>query len=176
MTTELVDSPAERGEAAVNNAIPSRLGELLHVLTGTPDHKLTFRSSEGDIGSGYHVTELKQASIKSIDCGGRTSQWQETVLQLLDGSGGTHMTVGKFIAIARKSEDALPGLSEMPLFFEYAPHNEGLRRMKVVGLDVQDQRAVILLGDDKAVCKPFADWQNAAADCCTPKPQARKCC
>ena len=102
---------------------PVKLRQLLELLQGFSSHDLIFRSDEGDIGGGYHVTELKQASINSIDCGGRTDEWTETVLQLLDGSGDTPMSIEKFVAIVRRSEVALPGLSDAPLYFEFGHVN-----------------------------------------------------
>jgi hypothetical protein len=31
---------------------------------------------------GYHLTELKAASFETVDCGGQTNRWQETIVQL----------------------------------------------------------------------------------------------
>ena len=176
MTPHLTDT-AKTNTSLPKSAVPSNLQQLLDELEAYPDHLLIFRSEEGDIGAGFHVTELKQASIKSIDCGGRTDQWTETVLQLLDSSEGTPMAIGKFLAIAEKSEAVLPGLSGVPLIFEYAPGNRGLHRMKIASVHTDDQRVVVSLGEDRAVCKPLADWQNAmAGDCCAPATQQQKCC
>ncbi len=179
MQTELVDTkscaPAACGTAEIKTMT---LAGLIQQLEPFTNHALSFRLGDDDIGSGYHVTELKQASIKSIDCGGRTDAWDETVLQLLDGSGGTHMPVAKFVAIARKSDETLPGLATAPMFVEYAPDNQGLRRLKITGLAQHDDRAVIVLEEDRAACKPFVDWQNAmaASDCCANPAQQSKCC
>ena len=153
------------------------LGDLIEQLDGHADHALVFASDDGEIGAGYHVTELKQISVKSIDCGQRTDQWDETLVQLLDGADGTHMRVGKFIGIARKSEAVLPGLANTPLSFEYAPQNRGLRRMTVRGLSKEDDRIVVALAEENAVCKPLADWQMAMGDaCCGKEQKPAKCC
>lgn len=74
-----------------------KLNELLAHLKTTPSASaLVFSTEDGDIGSGYHVTEFKHAKVTGIDCGGRVSEWVEASVQLLDGSGGSHMAVGKF--------------------------------------------------------------------------------
>ena len=157
--------------------IPQTLGQLIEALEAFPEHALVFRSSDGDIGGGYHVTELKQASIKSIDCGGRTDQWVETIVQLLDGDHGTHMAVGKFISIARKSEAALQGLSEAPLMIEFSIGNHNLHRKTVTGIDADDDRVTVKLGNLSATCKPLVDWKNAMAiSCCEPAVTQRLSC
>ena len=177
MQTEQID--AKSGAPATNKSAGNEtmtLARLLELLEPFSDHTLSFRFGSDDIGSGYHVTEFKQASIKSIDCGGRTDAWAETVLQLLDGSVGCYMPVAKFISIAGKSNDMLPGLATAPLLVEYAPNNQGLRRLKIAGLTQTDESAVIVLEEDRAACKPFLDWQNAMnAQCTGPAPQS-KCC
>ena len=157
---------------------PQTLGQLVEALEAFPEHALVFRSGEGDIGGGYHVTELKQASIKSIDCGGRPDQWVETIVQLLDGNVGTHMAVGKFIAIARKSEAALPGLSEAPLMIEFSIGNHSLHRKTVTDIDANDNRVIVKLGDLSATCKPLVDWKNTiAGSCCgSAISQRLNCC
>ena len=158
--------------------IPQTLGQLVRALEAFPEHALVFRSSQGDIGGGYHVTELKQANIRSIDCGGRSDEWNETIVQLLDGNHGRHMAVSKFIAIARRSEAALPGLSGAPLMIESAIGNHSLHRMTVTGIAADASRVTVKLGDLSATCKPLADWKNTmAGSCCGPTiTQNLRCC
>ena len=50
-----------------------------------PALPLIFKTKQGAIGAGYHVTELRHAHAKGIDCGGNIQTWQEARLQLMDG-------------------------------------------------------------------------------------------
>lgn len=76
------------------------LRDLLAVMSEQPpETPVVFKTGDGPIGAGYHVTELRLADIVGIDCGGQTSRWSETTLQLLDGQGESHMPVGKFVGI-----------------------------------------------------------------------------
>lgn len=129
-----------------------------------PHLPLIFSTDEGDIGPGYHVTELKHLDISSIDCGGRLADWTETQLQLLDGAEGGHMEVGKFIAIARRSIAQVPGLARSTLAVEYAPGNRGLRRYLIAGLQQGEDAVRVKLVEDKAACKPARDAAQAAPD------------
>ncbi len=135
--------------------------------TGKP---LIFTTDEGDIGPGYHVTELKHLSVNSIDCGGRMSAWTEAQLQLLDGNAGGHMSVGKFIGIAKHSAAALPELGKVPISVEFAPGNRGLRRYLIDGLHEDPTSVRVKLIEDGAACKPHLDKQSGCysekAVCC----------
>ncbi len=147
-----------------------------------PDLPLGFASEAGEIGGGYHITELKLAQIRSIDCGGRESQWVEAQLQLLDGSGGAWITAGKVAAILRRCVGALPDLADAPLSVEFAHGNRGLSRYTAGGLEMRDGRAVVPLVSSAAQCKPAVDMGTFAAasdaGCCGASKQTApaRCC
>jgi hypothetical protein len=149
-----------------------------------PDQPLIFVTDEGDIGPGYHVTELKHLAVNSIDCGGQRSSWDEAQLQLLDGRDGTHMSVGKFVTIAQRSMAAVGGLGEVPLSVEYAPQNQGLHRYHIGKTTPASDGLRLSLLPDAALCKPASKFglsrsfqaknkagQKArpASDCCAPR-------
>lgn len=159
---------------------PTTLNALLALLeSANPDDAAVFSTSAGDIGGGYHVTELKLASIRSIDCGGQTDSWTETHLQLLDGHGGAHMSVEKLSKIASHSAKKLPGLGDAPFLVEFAPHNDGLGRYRIGAVTSEPGRVVIALRNDVAMCKPFQDQlaTTATLSCCGARAeQAAGCC
>jgi len=144
------------------------LGRLLAALEHQdPETPLVFNTDVGTIGAGYHVTELKQADITSIDCGRQVTRWQEAVLQLLDGKAGEHMCVGKFVQIMRQSQTALEGLDNLPFAIEFAHENHGLRRYVPGAVGAGNDAVTVQLRDDVAACKP-AKRPSAAfvTSCC----------
>lgn len=142
------------------------LNDVLAALQGV-DLPLVFETDEGAIGAGYHVTELKQVSIKSIDCGGNVDDWRETHVQLLDGQDGEHMRTGKFAAIADKSMSKLRHLGEEPVFFELGLKNKGLRRYQIDGLTQSANGVRVHLNEGRAMCKPAAAARTTVAvSCC----------
>jgi len=159
---------------------PTTLNEILSELEkANPNGATVFSTSEGEIGGGYHITELKLASIQSIDCGGRMANWTETHLQLLDGQSGRHMSVQKFASIANHSAKKLPGLADAPIYVEYAPGNDGLRRYLIGSIMSEPARVVISLRQDGAKCKPAEDQMasaNMQACCGEPVTQTGGCC
>ena len=111
------------------------LSKLIDALeTSDPGALLVFDTPDGSAGNGYHVTELKRATISSIDCGVQLDDWTETQIQILDGSLGHRMETGKFVKIAKTSIAALPGLDNAPLTFEFSPRNKGLSRFQIQGI------------------------------------------
>ncbi len=159
---------------------PTTLNEILSELEmANPDGATVFGTSAGEIGGGYHVTELKLVSIQGIDCGGRMANWTETHLQLLDGKSGRHMRVQKFASIAHHSAKKLPGLADAPIYVEYAPGNDGLRRYLIASIMAEPERVVISLQEDGAICNP-AEVRNAGVSmqaCCgEPITQIARCC
>jgi len=136
------------------------------------DAPLIFRSPDGPIGAGYHVTEWKLARIESIDCGAQRSAWTEAVLQLLDGAGHEHMDIAKFRGILRKSIQAMPELGQTAFRIEYSPNNVGLRIFEPQ-VPVGNQSSVVVgLHDSGAQCKPM---QMIDPTCCA-QPAQSACC
>ncbi|PJI92000.1 hypothetical protein BC777_0841 [Yoonia maricola] len=157
--------------------------ELLKRLQSQdPIKPLVFITADGEIGAGYHVTELRHSISKGIDCGGSIETWEDAKLQLLDGPGSTHMTVGKFTNIIQKSLSALPELRNTPLMVEFGHNNEQLVLMSLHGPEVSDETVALSLGDVRAVCKPAVRRKRDVEDqggCCgtaIPSPQKSSCC
>lgn len=145
------------------------LKQLASVPAAAP---LIFKTAQGEIRGGYHVTELKLADVNSIDCGARRSSWRELALQLLDGDGGAHMSVEKFQNILVQSAKHVAGLAETPMHVEFAHDNIGMRIYQLTD-PVRDGDSVILrLVENHAYCKPAraaAVYQEGnKSDCCKP--------
>ena len=149
------------------------LNDFLDALHEQPaEAPLVFTTSEGPIGAGYHITELKSLDIKSIDCGGRTSDWTEVQIQLLDGSGRAHLSAGKSAKILEHSLKAIPDLAEGELSFEYAPGNNGLRRYIPTQPIWAEGHVEMRLTEDGAQCKAAA-FSGTTASCCG---ASARCC
>ena len=149
------------------------IDDLTAALAALPaDAPAVFATDEGPIGEGYHVTELKLARIDSIDCGGRMDGWTEAMLQLLDGAGRTHMSVGKLQGILDQSRRRIEGLGDAPLRVEFAPGNDGLCIYGAPAVAMTGGRAVLRLMPDRAACKLAAEARRAG--CCA--PAASTCC
>lgn len=140
-------------------------GEMLMALEMLdPDIPVGFATAAGAIGGDYHITELKLADIRSVDCGGRESRWSEAALQLLDGSGEGWMSASKMASILRRCISSLPDLADVPLSVEFAHGNQGLGRYTPGPPRAEGSRAVVPLLNGAAQCKPAVE-----TGCCSPQ-------
>jgi len=160
---------------------PATPGDLIDRLE-THDAALAvvFRTDEGEMGGGFHLTEMKLAIIDSMDCAGRRHHWAEAVMQLLDGAGDKSMSVGKLTGILRRCTDELAGLDDAPLFVEGAVHNRGMMRFHVASVAADAGRVHIALAPETALCKPARAFSRAKVDtaCCrgSTVSTAAQCC
>lgn len=172
------------------------LDSLLENLKTAPAQAaLVFTSDAGDIGTGYHVTEFKLAQVTGIDCGGRVNEWQESAVQLLDGSGGSHMAVSKFTDILEQSIARVEGLGTAEAHVEFSPNNTGLRTYHLKTPQIKGDSVFIQLQAAGAVCKPALeaglscinpsnkdDSTSGQSGCCSPKSntgskaESTRCC
>ena len=154
------------------------LSELIEELRPAPaDSPLVFVTEQGPIAPGYHVTELRRADIKGIDCGGNTDEWREVILQLLDGVGRGHMPVGTFRGIVRKSLKEIDGLGVAPLRVEFAHGNAGLGMFAINRVTMTDGRATVSLTPEGAVCKPaLRRAATLTSPCCGAGAPSMACC
>ena len=65
---------------------------LINILRTAADKALFFEYRAGDgsvrVGAGYHVTEVRAAHVRAVDCGGREDAWAEVIVQLWVPEGG----------------------------------------------------------------------------------------
>jgi hypothetical protein len=101
--------------------------EFIAALRKTPDHRLIFENEAGDsVRAGYHLTEIKAAHFDTVDCGGQTNRWDETIVQLWVPAGtddDEYMTAGKFLRIFEKVTAMIPLQLEAEMRVEYGDEN-----------------------------------------------------
>lgn len=151
--------------------------ELLTHLRALPEvAPLIFRTEDGPISGGYHVAEWKQTTVQSIDCGAARASWTESVLQLLDGSGGKHMSNCKFVGILDQSIRHVEGLGDSPMQVEFAHGNRGLGLFKPTRPIAAGDAIMLELVVSRPVCKPAERIANAMTDGRSAKRRSSGCC
>ncbi|MFK8081812.1 MAG: DUF6428 family protein [Granulosicoccus sp.] len=144
----------------------TEIGELMAVLVDKPDIPLKFYLEGSSINQGYHVTEVKHASIKSMDCGKHEHSWDEVLIQLLDGKAHSYqgyMRTSRFLNIIRTAFKSLPENSDPRLFFEFSPNDGPLLKLKIMSMDCNDEALSLHLSYEKAICKPVQRWGLAGS-------------
>src|SRR5260370_29479218 len=88
-----------------------KTNEFVSDLRRATANQLVFVDEHGHaVHAGYHLTELKAASLETVDCGGQTNQWQVTIVQLWVPANpdSDYMTAGKFLKIFDKVRGMIP--------------------------------------------------------------------
>lgn len=172
------------------------LAELVDRIASTSDGAVRFIGDDFALRPGYHVTEIKLATIRSIDCGGGTDRWDEAVIELLDGpddertGAREHMPAAKLAAISRAAVRHVPAAADATPVFEFGVG--ALRRYRVAAVERGEGGDVtVRLAPLTARCKAFdrvvgrqdgvpaermGDGSRIGSRADSPVPRRRTCC
>ena len=150
-------------------------------LAQYPEHHLQFEFAEKSrVHPSFHLTEIKQANITSVDCGGKMNAWSEIILQLWEPSiheTNRSMTVAKAFSIIDLVEKTLPLNPNSPLKIEFGNDNFDTRQMHPQDFEIVGDEIIVKLQADKTQCKAI----DRGETCGTPKEkmqttEAQSCC
>jgi len=148
----LQDQPKETG----GNEKQMKTNEFISTLRAAPNNQLIFVDLDGHtVHSGYHLTELKAASFETVDCGGQTNRWQETIVQLWVPShaANEYMTAAKFLKIFEKVRGMISLNLNAEVRIEYGDENffQSTYHVRSVAHDQTTTR--VLLKPPQTTCK-----------------------
>ncbi len=155
-------------------------GEFLSLLKENPSKELVFHYRNGQaVGANYHITEVKNITVDSVDCGAGTDSWKETVIQLWESQselGKTnYMTAYKALGILNKVNGIKPLETTSVLKFEYGNPHFHTAQLNVHNFSREGEKLHVHLEVPTTDCKaretcgvaePMA--VEAQAGCCTP--------
>ncbi len=132
--------------------------EFLSVLKQHQDKSLLFEYEEGKlVGANYHITEVKNTTIDSIDCGSGTDFWKETVIQLWESpkeiGKRDYMSVYKALAILNKVNKIKPMTEEAEVKFEYSNADFHTAQLFVSDYNLDGDSLLFKLSVKKTDCK-----------------------
>lgn len=142
-----------------------------------PDLDLQFQYEEGKlVDAAYHITEIKQAPITSVDCGGVMNAWTEIIVQLWVPEGEQQersMKVGKALSIVNIVEKMLPLNPNGTVKIEFGNSEFDTRQMFPNEMIVDDRALTIDLRPDAVQCKAqtrggSCGTNDKGEECCTP--------
>ena len=140
--------------------------EFISALRAAPDNELMFVDLEGHaVHSGYHLTELKGASLETVDCGGKTNRWQETIVQLWvpENPDDDYMTAAKFLKIFDKVRGMIALDVDSEIRVEYGDRNFFPSTYHVRSVTSDDATTRVFLEPPRATCKA-RDRRMASAE------------
>ncbi len=133
--------------------------EFIEALRKAPEDQLIFVNHAGDeIHAGFHLTEIKAAHFDTVDCGGQTNRWNETIVQLWVPANAKdeYMTARKFLSIFDRVTAMIPLELEAEVRVEYGDENffPSLYHVHAVGRENTSTR--VLLQPPGMTCKARA--------------------
>ncbi|MES2389625.1 MAG: DUF6428 family protein [Bacteroidota bacterium] len=151
-------------------------------LHQNPDLTLQFQYAENEqVDAAYHITEVKQAPITSVDCGGVLNEWTEIVVQLWEPvgkEGGRAMQVNKALSIFNLVESKLSLNPDAVVKIEFGNSRFDTRQMYPAEFIIGGDNLVVSLSPDFTQCKAISRNGScgtaASGDaCCVLEPEKK---
>ncbi|MER3376149.1 MAG: DUF6428 family protein [Allomuricauda sp.] len=159
-----------------------KTSEFLSVLKQHQDKNLLFEYAPSKfVGANYHITEVKNITVDSVDCGAGTDFWKETIVQLWESpkekDKREYMSVYKALAILNKVDRIKPMVQDAEIKFEYSNADFHTAQLFVNDFALDNNSLILKLSVQKTDCKaketcgvePKAEVKEAASACCTPE-------
>ncbi len=132
--------------------------EFLDLLTANNNKNLLFQYAPNQlVGANYHLTEVKNVTIESVDCGANYDTWQETIVQIWESPadfGKTEfITVNKALSILKKVDDLKKMVRTAEIKFEYGNATFHTAHLFVNGYEIKNNNLIINLSTYKTDCK-----------------------
>ncbi|WP_196896119.1 DUF6428 family protein [Aureivirga marina] len=109
------------------------------------------------VGANYHLTEVKNILVESVDCGAVPHNWKETVLQLwenpLELGKTSYMTCAKAASIMDKVDKIRPIDFATEVKVEYGNKVFHTTQLNVRRILETDRYVLIKLATEKTQCK-----------------------
>ncbi|RYC50887.1 DUF6428 family protein [Flagellimonas olearia] len=135
-----------------------KTSELLSILQQHQDKSLLFEYTKDRlVGANYHITEVKNITVDSVDCGAGTDFWKETVIQLWESpteiGKRDFMSVYKALSILNKVDRIKPMQKDAEIKFEYSNDDFHTAQLFVDDYALDEKKLIIKLSVEKTDCK-----------------------
>ena len=132
--------------------------ELLSVLEKNQNKGLLFEYAPNLlVGANYHITEVKHMKIDSVDCGGKTDAWNETIIQLWESpkelGKRDYMKVEKATEILNRVGELKPYIYDAEVKFEYSNAAFNTAQLYVQDFETTNKSLIFKLSIEDTRCK-----------------------
>ena len=153
--------------------------EFLDLLKDNQGKSLLFEYAPNTfVGANYHITEVKNISIESVDCGAGQESWDETIIQLWESPtevGKTdYMSAYKALSILKKVDRIKSMVKDAEVKFEYGNGVFHTTQLYVNQFQIHNQNLIIHLAVNATDCKAkeacgLPDFNiESQESCCSP--------
>ena len=135
-----------------------KTSEFLEVLNAHKNKELLFEYAPSQfVGANYHITEIKNITVDSVDCGAGVDFWKETIVQLYESpeelDKTEFMTAEKALAILERVDTIKPMVKDAEIKLEYSNSKFHTAQLFVNDVVWNDSRIIIKLDVEKTDCK-----------------------
>ena len=150
---------------------------FLELLNNHKDKSLLFEYQPGAfVGANYHITEVKNTTIDSVDCGAGVDFWKETIIQFWESpeekDKTSFMSAFKALGILNKVNSIKPMVKDAEVKFEYSNANFHTAQLFVDDYTWNGNKIIFKLITKKTDCKakescgvPEAAQVTASSSC-----------
>lgn len=135
-----------------------KTNEFLSLLKENSNKNLLFEYRAGElVGANYHITEVKNITLDTVDCGAGTNFWKETIIQLWESpeeiGKRDYMSAYKALAILNRVDKIKPMEKDVEVKFEYSNPDFHTAQLFVNAYQVAGENLVFKLGVEQTDCK-----------------------
>ena len=160
-----------------------KTGNFLQLLEQNHGKELVFEYRDNAfVPKAYHITEVKTQHVDSVDCGGFSHSYDETVVQLwVSGTEEKerNMEAEKALKIFNIVDGKKPLLRDTPIYFEWGFGNLATSIYEVKNIKEEEGKIIVQMSVPPTVCKPALELEvseNTGGGCCGPSTGGNKCC
>ena len=132
-------------------------GAFKEKLVQNPGLDLQFQyANDKWVAPSYHITEIKQAPITSVDCGGVKNEWTEIIVQLMEPANQQQlraMKARKALSIIDIVEKVMPLDSNGEVRIEFGNNGFDTRQLSPAGFILDDENLIVNLSPVAVQCK-----------------------
>ncbi len=132
--------------------------KFIQTLENNLSKKVLFEYQQNQfVPKSYHLTEVKNVHIESVDCGGFAHSEDQTIVQLwIDPNEAPteYMTAEKMLKIIQLVDKVKSLKGETPLFFEWGMQGLATSNYRVEKIDISDENIQVKMSVPPTVCRP----------------------
>lgn len=155
-----------------------KTNEFFNLLEQNPNKNLRFEYHKGQFArEDFHLTEIKNVTYDTVDCGGVVNEWKETIVQLWENSvpDGNYVDTSKALEIANTVDRVRPIFKDTEIKFEYGNSLFHTAVLSVGEVEI-GEAVTVKLFTEATTCKAqdrATTPQEKAVACCPPQPKIK---
>lgn len=143
---------------------------FIETLISNTGKNLQFVLPDQTVISGdLHITEIQHHTVHSVDCGGNSHSYNETVLQLSineRSNSVANWTTDKTIKIIDTVGQKSSYKNNAELLIEFGDSTRPTIRYSVAKMDITSENVSVRMTVTPTVCKPSLNAGKQLASCC----------